>query len=94
MRRIIAGLTVNAYESRASCERSGSNPASSARYTGLRKSARAGVIMGRSHEGGAPEENRIAEEYAGRLLGDEKMYSSYARSIMTDGLRDGGLIPI
>ena len=51
-------------------------PAAAGKNTGLRNSVRAGVNY-REHKGAAPEENRIAEKYGGRLRGDEKMYSSY-----------------
>jgi hypothetical protein len=78
MRKIIAGITVNAYESRAQCERSGTNPASDGKYTGLRKSTRAGVIKGTSHEGEAPEGKSDSGGIWRPLRGDEKIYSSYA----------------
>lgn len=58
MRRIIAGITVNAYESRAQCERSGSNPAAREKYRF--EEERNGRRDYGEQEGAAPEENRIA----------------------------------
>ena len=64
MRRIIAGITVNAYESRAQCERSGSIRQRREKYRF--EEERNGRRDYGEQEGAAPEENRIAEEYGGR----------------------------